>query len=106
MEWTVEWTDKSKKDLKDLDGSSRKQVLQAIKKVQQNPLSQQEGGYGKPLGKKNNMDLTGLFKIVLKRIGIRIVYELVIEDGKMVIVIIGARKESTVYKEAYKRISK
>ena len=52
------------------------------------------------------MDLTGLFKIVLKRIGIRIVYELVIEDGKMVIVIIGARKESTVYKEAYKRISK
>ena len=58
MEWTVEWTDKSKKDLKDLDGSSRKQVLQAIKKVQQNPLSQQEGGYGKPLGNKNNMDLT------------------------------------------------
>ena len=52
MEWTVEWTDKSKKDLKDLDGSSRKQVLQAIKKVQQNPLSQQEGGYGKPLGNK------------------------------------------------------
>ena len=33
MEWEVEWTDDSRKDLKELDGSLRKQVLQAIKKV-------------------------------------------------------------------------
>ncbi len=32
MEWEVEWTDDSRKDLKELDGSLRKQVLQAIKK--------------------------------------------------------------------------
>ena len=87
MEWEVEWTDDSRKDLKELDGSLRKQVLQAIKKVKKNPVS--------------------IFKnkVVLKKSGIRIVYELVELDGKMTIIVIGARKDEQVYKEAYKRIT-
>ena len=101
MEWEVEWTDDSRKDLKELDGSLRKQVLQAIK----NPVSIFKNGYGKPLGNKNNVDLTGLYKVVLKKSGIRIVYELVELDGKMTIIVIGARKDEQVYKEAYKRIT-
>lgn len=51
------------------------------------------------------MDLTGLYKVVLKKSGIRIVYELVELDGKMTIIVIGARKDEQVYKEAYKRIT-
>lgn len=105
MEWEVEWTDDSRKDLKELDGSLRKQVLQAIKKVKKNPVSIFKNGYGKPLGNKNNVDLTGLYKVVLKKLGIRIVYELVELDGKMTIIVIGARKDEQVYKEAYKRIT-
>ena len=49
MEWEVEWTDDSRKDLKEIDGSLRKQVLQAIKKVKKNPVSIFKNGYGKPL---------------------------------------------------------
>ena len=98
MEWEVEWTDDSRKDLKELDGSLRK-------KVKKNPVSIFKNGYGKPLGNKNNVDLTGLYKVVLKKSGIRIVYELVELDGKMTIIVIGARKDEQVYKEAYKRIT-
>ena len=50
MSWEVRYLPEAEKDLKDLDGSQRILVLKSIKKVQQNLLSQAEGGYGKPLG--------------------------------------------------------
>lgn len=49
--WQVEYLKEAVEDLKRLDHSQRLQVLKAINKVSSNPLPQNEGGYGKPLGK-------------------------------------------------------
>ena len=63
MSWEVEYLPEANQDLKNLDGSQRLLVLKAIKKVQQNPISIYEGGYGKPLGNKNGSDLSGFLKV-------------------------------------------
>lgn len=70
------------KDIKRLDGSQRKIVLKAIEKIRTNPLPQNEGGFGKPLGNKAGTDLTGFMKIKLRGSGIRVVYRLVKMKGK------------------------
>lgn len=104
MNWSVEYLPEAEKDLKNLDGSQRILVLKAIKKVQTNPLSQSEGGYGKPLGNKNGNDLSGFLKVKLKSAGLRIVYKTVKTEDKMLIIVIGARADEEVYDIAGKRI--
>ena len=54
--WDVKYLPEALDDLDELDGSQRKLVLKSIEKVRKNPLSQQEGGYGKLLGKRGNTD--------------------------------------------------
>lgn len=102
--WRIEYLREAAEDLKKLDHSQQLQVLKAIDKVSKNPLPQSEGGFGKPLGNKNNSRLSGLLKIKLKKAGLRIVYRLVLEDGVMKIIVISARAEDEVYVNAYKRI--
>jgi mRNA interferase RelE/StbE len=75
--WQVEYLQDAVEDLKRLDHSQRLQVLKAIEKVSGNPLPQNEGGYGKPLGNRNSTRLAGFLKIKLKRLGLRVVYKLV-----------------------------
>lgn len=106
MTWEVRYTEEAKKDFADLDGSQKILVKKAIEKVQQNPLPNKEGGYGKPLSNYNNSKLAGLLKIKLKNAGIRIVYNLVRIDSKMVIIIIGARADNEAYKLAEARLKK
>ena len=103
MIWEVEYLEEAKDDLKRLDNSVSCQVLKGIKKVQQNPLPNYEGGYGKPLGNKDNNNLTDLLKIKFVKIGIRVVYKLVRENNKMKIVVISARAENEVYRLAGER---
>lgn len=91
------------KDVKRLDGSQRKNVLKAIEKIRANPLSQNEGGFGKPHGNKAGTDLTGFMKIKLRGSGIRIVYRLIKIKGKMAIVVVGAREDMEVYRTAQRR---
>ena len=69
-----------------------------------NPLPNTEGGYGKPLRNQNSSELAGLLKIKIKNVGIRIVYKLIRQDDVILIIIIGARADSEVYKEAEKRL--
>ena len=104
MSWKVEYLPEANQDLKNLDGSQRLLVLKAIKKVQQNPISIYEGGYGKPLGNKNGSDLSGFLKVKLKSAGLRVVYKVVRQDDKMLIIVIGARADEEVYGIAQKRI--
>ena len=104
MSWEVEYLPEANQDLKNLDGSQRLLVLKAIKKVQQNPISIYEGGYGKPLGNKNGSDLSGFLKVKLKSAGLRVVYKVVRQDDKMLIIVIGARADEEVYGIAQKRI--
>lgn len=104
MSWIVKYLPEAEKDLKELDGSQRVLILKAIKKVQQNPLSQAEGGYGKPLGNKSGNDLSGFLKVKLKAAGLRIVYKVVKVEDTMLIIVIGARADEEVYVVAKKRI--
>lgn len=106
MTWGIEFLEEAEKNLRKLDHSAQIQVLKGIRKVSQNPLSVEEGGYGKPLGNKSGTNLTSLMKIKLRDFGIRIVYKVIRVDGIMKIIVISARTDEQVYKEAAKRRDK
>lgn len=106
MNWELGYLPEAAKDLKELAGNQRIVVTKAINKVLENPLPVSEGGYGKPLGNKQGNNLSGFLKIKLKSAGIRVVYKLVKIDGKMLIVVIGARADDEVYDVAQKRVEK
>lgn len=89
-----------------LDGSQQQDAAKALGKVARSPLPANEGGYGKPLGTHAVANLAGLLKIRLKRSGIRIVYKLVQDRDHMLIIVIGLRSDSAVYKTAARRIAK
>lgn len=106
MMWGIEFLEEAEKDMKKLDHSAQVQVLKGIRKVSQNPLSVEEGGYGKPLGNKIGINLTNLMKIKFRDIGIRVVYKIERIEGIMKIIVISARTAEQVYKEAAKRREK
>ena len=93
MTWDLKYLPEAEKDLASLDRSRQLIVRKAIKKVQQNPLPQSEGGYGKPLGHKQGTNLTNFLKIKLRGDGIRIVYKLYRTETRMLIVVIGVRED-------------
>ena len=106
--WKIMYHPEAEQELKKLDGSQQKIVLKAIIKVSQNPESNMKGGYGKPLENKGGNNLSGLFKIKLKGLGLRIVYKLEQEalDNIMKIVVISVREGNAVYEIAAKRESR
>ena len=104
MKYNVEYTDLSESDLKALAKTNRKIVRKLIDRVAQNPLPASEGGYGKPLGNKHGNNLTGLCKIKLLKLGIRVVYRIIRTDKIMKIIVIAAREDEEVYEIAAQRI--
>ena len=104
MIWEVVYLPDAEQDLKNLNRRQQLVVDKAINKVKENPLPQNEGGYGKPLGHKHGLNLTGYLKIKLKGEGLRIVYKLIRTESKMLIVVIGIREDDEVYETAQKRI--
>jgi mRNA interferase RelE/StbE len=100
--WKLIFPDIVKEDFAALAVPVRAQVLKMINRVATNPLPQSRGGYGKPLGG----NLSGLFKIKLRRAGVRVVYALREIDGEMVVVIVGMREGNTVYTLAAHRRTK
>ncbi len=76
------------------------------RKWKSNDLVVQEGDYGKPLGNKTGNNLTNLLKIKFRNLGIRVVYKTIQVDGIMKIIVISARTDEQVYKEAGKRREK
>ena len=103
MTWEIEFLEEAEKDMKKLDHSAQVQVLKGIRKVSQNPLSVEEGGYGKPLGNKSGTNLTNLLKIKFRDLGIRVVYKIERVNGVMKIIVVSVRTDEKVYKEAAKR---
>ena len=106
MIWELEYLPEAVKDLEDLDNSVRIPIVKGIKKVQSNPLSKEEGGYGTPLGNKEGNNLTGLYKIKFVKYGIRVVYKLERSEKVMKVIVISARSENKVYNEAGVRRTK
>lgn len=105
MTWSIEFLEEAEQDMKKLDHSAQIQVLKGILKVSQNPLPSEEGGYGKPLGNKSGNNLTNLMKIKFRNLGIRVVYKIERADEVMKIIVVSARTDEQVYKEAAKRRS-
>ena len=106
MIWEVEFLEEAKKDMKKLERSASLQVLKGIQKGSKNPLPVQEGGYGKPLGHKNGANLTNLLKIKFRDLGIRVVYKVERIGNIMKIIVVSARTDEQVYREAAKRREK
>lgn len=102
-EWRVILLPEAKDDLDKLDPVLSDRALKAIRKVSFNPLPRFQGGYGDPLSNRNDARLAGLCKVKLRRDGIRVVYKAVEEDGQMVVIVIGARADNEVYREAERR---
>ena len=104
--WKLIIWEEVNEDYEELDKIQKRLVDKAIFKVMQNPLPKNEGGYGKPLGNKGNVNLAGCYKIKLRDSGIRIVYRLQRTEHGMEIIIIGMRDSAEVYDLAAKRIEK
>lgn len=106
--WEIKYHPEAVKELEKLDGSVRIQVLKGILKVSQNPAGKKSGGYGEPLGNKGGSNLTGYYKIKYRKIGIRVVYRLIVEKAEngtkqMYILVISAKADNEVYDTAAKR---
>ncbi len=103
MKWTVEYIKEAQRDLRKLDPYVRKLVLKAIEKTAERPLPPPDG-IGKPLGNHASSSLSGFYKIKLRNLGYRVVYDLVRKGSVMKIIIISVRDDEAVYKEAERRI--
>ena len=106
MNWSLVFLPEAMKDIQSLSRSRQAMVKKAIKKVQENPLPQNEGGYGKPLGSKRGLNLTGLLKIKLRGEGIRVVYKLERRESQMLVIVVGIREDEEVYQIAHTRRDK
>ena len=106
MNWSLVFLPEAMKDMQSLSLFRQAMVKKAIKKVQENPLPQNEGGYGKPLGSKRGLNLTGLLKIKLRGEGIRVVYKLERRESQMLVIVVGVREDEEVYQIAHTRRNK
>ena len=103
MNWIVVYLPEVKKDISKLSNSQHLSVFKELEKVKTNPLPQSEGGYGKPLGNRNGIDLAGFLKIKLRGEGIRIVYKLIRRESQVLVVVIGMREDDDAYTIAARR---
>ncbi len=85
------------RDLKELDQSIRILVFKKLLKLQSSPE------IGLPLGNKNNLDLTGMYKVYVAKKKVRIVYEILGGELIVHIIAIGKREEMEVYRKAFYR---
>lgn len=99
----VELTDDAREDLRDLDGSARKTVLKAIKKLEREPLR------GQPMGSRQSGNLTGFRKLVVGRNTYRIIYwvqeNAEPDDAEIIVVwVIAERADNQAYDLALGRL--
>lgn len=92
-------TDEARDDVRDLDGSARKLVLKAMKKLEESPEQR-----GAPLGSRTGGNLATFRKLVVGDRDYRIIYR-VEEDGTVCVVwVVGNRVDGEGYELAKSRI--
>lgn len=103
IEYEIVFYPAADKDMAKLDGSERKLVFKALQRVKGNPLPQDRGGYGKPLGNRADGKLAGYMKVKLRGSGLRVVYRLVELRGRMAVIVVSAREDGEAYRVAARR---
>ena len=97
----IQFIPEAVKDYKSLDGYLKNLVNEKIDKLKENPF------LGEALGNKNNIDLTGFYKIYIAKKSYRIVYRIIKNKIEVVEIWgIGKRNRMEIYKTVGKRISK
>lgn len=95
----VRMTSAAKEDVRDLDGSARKLVLKAMKKLEDNPEQR-----GQPLGSKATGNLTTFRKMVVGDRDYRIVYRIEANGEVVVVWVVGGRADQECYDLAVSRL--
>jgi len=97
----IQFIPEAEKDYKSLDGSIKKLVNEKIDNLRDHPY------VGEELGVKNNIDLTGFYKIYVAKKKYRIVYRIVKDEIEIIEIWgIGKRDKLEVYRDVEKRIKK
>ena len=94
----IQFIPEAKKDYESLDGSIKKLVNEKIDNLKADAY------LGEELGNKNNIDLTGYYKIYVAKKKYRIVYRIIKNEIEIIeIYSIGKRDKMEVYKDVEKR---
>jgi mRNA interferase RelE/StbE len=96
---TVQLTSDAREDLRDLDGSSRKRVLKALKKLETEPEKR-----GVPLGSRALGNLTTFRKLVVGDREIRVIYRIGPDGNVVVVWVIAERADDACYELAVSRL--
>ena len=98
----IQFIREAAEDYKKLDGSQKKTVNKEIDKLKTNPFA------GGELGNKDNVDLTGFYKLYACNKSIRIVYRLLTPEKVEIVEIwgIGKRDKLKIYKTVGERLNK
>jgi len=89
----IQFIPEAAQDYKQLDGRIKKLVNKKIDKLKENPF------LGEALGNKNNIDLTGYYKIYVAKKTYRIVYRIVKDEIEIVEIWgIGKRDKMEIYR--------
>lgn len=95
----IEFIPEAAADYQTLDGSVKKMADKKLEKLEENPF------LGEKLGNKNNIDLTGYYKLYFLKKRYRIVYRIVQNEIEIIEIWgIGKRDKMEVYKNIAKRI--
>jgi len=99
----IKFIPEAAKEYKSLDGSIKKLVDEKLEDLEKNPY------LGESLGNKNNIDLTGYYKIYVYKKIYRIVYRITDDENKIEIIEIwgiGKKDKMKIYKDVGGRIKK
>jgi mRNA interferase RelE/StbE len=99
MSFEIQFIPEAAEDYRSLDGSIKKQINEKIDKLKENPF------LGEALGNKNNMDLTGYYKIYAAKKAYRIVYRIIKDEIEIIEIWgIGKRDKMEIYRIIRQRI--
>lgn len=96
---TVQLTSDAREDLRDLDGSNRKRVLKALKKLETKPDKR-----GEPLGSRALGNLTMFRTLVVGDREIRVIYRVEPNGDVVVVWVIAQRADDACYELAVSRL--